>query len=201
MRRKSIAPTYLVIVAAVCLGGAALSQAGVGRPKEVARLDGDSAAAFLQVQSVLTHPRCMNCHTLTDYPRQGDDRHPHIMNVRRGPENSGVTGMTCNACHGAANNPASGVPGAEDWKLAPLSMGWEGLSAHNLCEAVKDPAKNGGRTGQQVLDHLQTHLVVWAWDPGRSLGGGPRTSPPLSHAAFVEAAQRWIRTGAACPPR
>src|SRR3989441_12848556 len=31
-------------------------------------------AAWQQVYSVLTHPRCINCHTATDYPQQGDDR-------------------------------------------------------------------------------------------------------------------------------
>ena len=30
-------------------------------------------AAWGQVYSVLTHPRCINCHTATDYPQQGDD--------------------------------------------------------------------------------------------------------------------------------
>ena len=31
-------------------------------------------AAWQQVYSVLTHPRCVNCHTATDHPQQGDDR-------------------------------------------------------------------------------------------------------------------------------
>lgn len=159
-----------------------------------------SLAAFDQVASVLTHPRCMNCHTVTDFPRQGDDRHRHTMNVRRGPDGHGVPGMTCTTCHGLANNAASGVPGAnEDWHLAPLSMGWEGLSRRQLCEAVKDPTKNGGRDGARVIEHLNTHLVEWAWTPGRRANGSARATPPLSHDAFVNAARRWIATGAACP--
>ena len=48
------------------------------------------------VYSVLTSPRCMNCHPVAspklplfsglfpqDYPRQGDDRHPHCSTVCR----------------------------------------------------------------------------------------------------------------------
>src|ERR1051325_6270829 len=40
-------------------------------------------AAWGQVYSVLTHPRCINCHTATNYPQQGDDRHRHVANVVR----------------------------------------------------------------------------------------------------------------------
>ena len=102
----------------------------------------NTSGDFEPVARVLTHPRCMNCHTLTDYPRQGDDRHRHSMNVRRGPDNHGLPGMVCTTCHNRANNGASGVPGAdEDWHLAPLSMGWEGLSRRQLCETLKDPAQ------------------------------------------------------------
>src|SRR5688572_13115690 len=30
-----------------------------------------------KIESVLAHPRCLNCHTISDYPRQGDERQPH----------------------------------------------------------------------------------------------------------------------------
>jgi hypothetical protein len=42
---------------------------------------------------VLTHPRCINCHTATNYPQQGDDRHRHFANVVRGPEGKGVPAL------------------------------------------------------------------------------------------------------------
>lgn len=202
MRRIALGEAALGIAV---LGFAALVGAGGVRSQSRAAPAADqtatSQAAFADVASVLTHPRCMNCHTLTDYPRQGDDRHRHIMNVRRGSDNHGLPGMTCATCHGRANNRASGVPGVdEDWHLAPLSMGWEGLSPRQLCETVKDPAKNGRRSGPKIIDHLNTHLVEWAWRPGQDVRGAERTQPPLSHAAFVAAAQRWLATGAACPP-
>ena len=34
--------------------------------------------AWEQVYSVLIHPRCINCHTASNYPQQGDDRRRHV---------------------------------------------------------------------------------------------------------------------------
>lgn len=159
-----------------------------------------SIAAFDIVARVLKHPRCQNCHTQTTYPRQGDDRHPHALNVQRGADGHGVAAQRCAACHGRANNAASGVPGAnEDWHLAPLPMGWEGRSLGEMCRALKDPARNGGRSGAQIIEHLDTPLVRWAWAPGQRANGSARSTPEIPYADFVAAAQRWLATGAACP--
>ncbi len=38
----------------------------------------DGLAAWQKVYSVLTSPRCINCHTATNYPQQGDDQHRHF---------------------------------------------------------------------------------------------------------------------------
>jgi hypothetical protein len=189
-RRKTI-----TIVAALSL--LAIMAARAQGPQTGAPADG---ALFQAIAPVLQHPRCMNCHTQVDAPRQGDDQHRHILNVRRGADGHGAMAMHCTVCHGRANNAASGVPGAdEDWHLAPLSMGWEGLAAPEICRHLTDPAKNGGRTGQQVVDHLNTNLVRWAWSPGATAHGIGRTSPPLSHTDFVAAAQKWVDAGAPCP--
>ena len=159
-----------------------------------------SIEAFNSMAKVLTHPRCQNCHTQTHFPLQGDDRHPHGMNVQRGDDGQGVAAQRCGACHGRANNAASGVPGAdEDWHLAPLSMGWEGRSLAELCRGLKDPKLNGGRTGAQLVEHFATPLVRWGWRPGARADGTPRSVPPTPYAEFVAAAQRWLATGAACP--
>lgn len=60
-------------------------------------------AAWQQVYSVLTNARCINCHTATNYPQQGDDRHRHFANVIRGPEGKGVAGLNCASCHQETN--------------------------------------------------------------------------------------------------
>src|SRR5262245_54013904 len=81
--------------------------------------------AWQRVYSVLTHPRCINCHTATSYPQQGDDRHRHFANVVRGPDGKGVPGLNCATCHQESNADSTGVPGGHNWHLAPLSMKWQ----------------------------------------------------------------------------
>src|SRR5262245_5424845 len=99
-----------------------------GEPKSTVDIKlSEGLAAWEQVYSVLTHPRCINCHTATNYPQQGDDRHRHVANVIRGPEGKGVAGLNCASCHQETNADSTGVPGGHDWHLAPLSMRWQDL--------------------------------------------------------------------------
>ena len=116
--------------------------------------------AWRAIYSVLTSPRCINCHPVSsklpplgglfpqDYPRQGDDRHPHYFTVLRGDtfefptdEKTGVVlpgeGTPfgrCIFCHGTKNDPVTGIPGTTNphgkdptapfWALAPASIAW-----------------------------------------------------------------------------
>jgi hypothetical protein len=157
-----------------------------------------SAALFVQMAPVLQSPRCMNCHTSTEFPRQDDDRHRHIMLVMRGPGDHGVPALQCQACHHDKNSASTGVPGAPDWHMAPLSMAWEGLSVGQLCRLILDPHK-GGISPDQFIPHLQTDLVKWAWSPGNDLDGHPRAAPPIERDKFIALAQQWIDSGASCP--
>lgn len=43
-------------------------------------------AVFERIASVLQHPRCMNCHTVTQFPRQKDTGTPHVQLIVRGKE-------------------------------------------------------------------------------------------------------------------
>ena len=95
--------------------------------------------------SVLRHPQCMNCHSNGDFPRQGDDGHPHTMNVRRGTDGHGVTAEKCGTCHQDHNLSESHLPpGAPNWGLpaATTPMIWQGLSDAQLCRSIKDPKQN-----------------------------------------------------------
>lgn len=151
---------------------------------------------FTTVARVLRHPRCLNCHPAGDRPRVGDDARIHPQNVQRGPENHGMPGLHCATCHQPANQPLAGVPGAPHWGLAPRSMAWEGLDDHALAEALKDRAKNGDRSLEQLLEHVSHDaLVLWGWDPGPG-----REAVPVAHDAFVAAFRAWIEGGAASPP-
>ena len=136
----------------------------------------------------------MNCHTVTEFPRQTDNRIRHQQLVVRGPDNMGSAVMRCAACHQATNSSDGRIPGAPHWKVAPLSMGWEGLSDSQLCASLKDKSKNGGRDVAALVAHMtRDPLVLWAWEPGS------RTKPPLDQASFQAALDRWASSGALCP--
>src|SRR5437667_643507 len=119
--RLAMIAGFAVISAAAGLSSSAESPVAVRKmARRQAGLD-----AFADVYSVLTHPRCINCHTATDYPEQGDDRHRHLYNVVRGTDGHGVAGLQCATCHQQANADGAGVPGGPRWHLAPLSMAWQ----------------------------------------------------------------------------
>lgn len=162
---------------------------------------------WIQVYSVLTHPRCLNCHTATNYPRQGDDRHRHKFGVVRGHEGKGAPGALCVACHQASNNAASGVPGGPGWHIAPQSMSWESrpgvaMSSASLCSTLKTRAKNGNHSLAELTEHHKNEaLVLWAFEPGTRSDGTPRAAPPMAHAEFVAAFEKWAQAGGPCPAK
>jgi len=150
---------------------------------------------FEPIATVLTHPRCINCHQ-DDSPRQTDAKMLHQPLVVRGADGHGAPTQPCQTCHQTTNTGGGLVPGATGWALAPLTMLWEGRTKGQICEQIKDPARNGGRrTGEQIIEHMKIDpMVLWAWSPG--LG---RTTPPISHQKFVEALETWVRAGMPCP--
>src|SRR2546428_11764181 len=116
--------------------------------------------------------------------------------VVRGEDGHGAPTLPCQTCHQATNTADGSVPGAPNWHLAPLCMKWEGLTKQQICEEMKDPARNGGRrTGEAVIEHMKGDaLVLWAWTPGAG-----RTTPPISHEQFVKALEAWVKAGMPCP--
>jgi hypothetical protein len=152
-----------------------------------------SAALFTEVAKVLQHPRCMNCHPAGDRPRQGDVRRLHQPPVTRGEDGFGLPGLRCPICHQQANFDRT--PGDPAWHLAPRDMGWEGKTVGQICEQIKDPARNGGRSLDDIVHHIGTdHLVGWAWAPG--VGRQPAPGTQSKAAALLDA---WVKTGAFCP--
>jgi len=154
-----------------------------------------SAALFVEAGKVLQHPRCINCHPSGDRPLQGEDGRPHQPWVRRGPDGHGVAGLRCTACHQAANYDAVGMPGHPNWHLAPASMGWQGRSLAEICAQIKDPARNGGHSLAEIIEHVaHDSLVGWAWSSGVGREPAPGTQRELG--ALIKA---WADTGAVCP--
>ncbi len=126
---------------------------------------------FEPIASVVMHPRCINCHQ-DESPRQTDEKIVHRPFVVRGKDDHGAPTQPCQTCHQATNTADGFVPGVTTWRLAPLSMLWEGKTKAEICEQM------------------------WAWDPGAA-----RTMPPLSHAQFLEALEAWVKADMPCPPR
>ncbi len=72
-----------VLALIACLAWSSPLSPAQGTSQKTASTTGEAGlAAWQQVYSVLTTPRCINCHTATNYPEQGDDRHRH--SVQRG---------------------------------------------------------------------------------------------------------------------
>lgn len=154
-----------------------------------------SRALFLELSRVLLHPRCANCHPAGDAPLQGPEAKPHDPLVVRGPDDRGVVGMECAGCHQEHNLDHARVPGAKGWHLAPRSMAWVGRAPRAICEQLKDPARNGGKTLAQIIEHNgQDALVAWGWQPGSG-----REPAPGSQAQFGQLTRAWVETGAECP--
>ena len=104
---RLLAPVFTVALFAITISLAA-------KPDRATTATG--LAAWDQVYTVLISPRCINCHTATNYPQQGDDRHRHFANVVRGPEGKGVAGLNCIICHQESNADSTGVPvGPNGW--------------------------------------------------------------------------------------
>lgn len=161
----------------------------------IADADTRSAAIFTELGKVLTHPRCVNCHPAGDRPHQGDKMRLHQPPVERGADGHGLPTMRCSICHQNANFEPGRVPGHPEWHLAPREMAWEGKTAAQICEQIKDPARNGGRKIEDLIDHIgKDTLVGWAWAPGFGRSSAPGTQ--AGAGALVEA---WAKSGAACP--
>ena len=205
--RKAVLVTALISIASA-EPTASRSTAGPQDPtiRRSARLtQAEGLAAWQQMYSVMTHPRCINCHTATDHPNQGDDQHAHNFHVVRGPMGVGVPGLNCVTCHQSANADSTGMPGALGWHLAPLSMAWQDtdgkiFDSGTLCRAVTDRAKNSNMDAAELVKHNgNAVLVKWAWTPGRRADGSMRTIPSLTHEQFVAATGKWVAAGTPCP--
>jgi hypothetical protein len=157
-------------------------------------------ALFTESARVLLHPRCVNCHPDGDAPLQGMNFGLHDPPVERGVHSehgdNGIPALACTNCHQTTNLALSRVPGAPKWALAPREMAWQNRTPSQICEQIKDPAKNGNKTLAQIVEHIaKDELVGWAWNPGDD-----REPAPGTQAQLGALMQSWADLGAACPP-
>jgi hypothetical protein len=108
--------------------------------------------------------------------------------------------MRCSACHLARNVEGEHLPpGAPGWRLptAAMPLVFEGKSSAELCRQLKDRARNGGRSPEQLFEHIaKDPLVLWGWNPG--VGRAPVAT---SHDELVRAMRAWIDGGCGCPEK
>jgi hypothetical protein len=74
-------------------------------------------------------------------------------------------------------------------------MSWAGLSSAQVCRALTDPKHNGGRSAQELLEHMdKDQLVLWGWSPGTG-----REVAPIPHDQFIQLVKTWINADMPCP--
>jgi hypothetical protein len=85
------------------------------------------------------------------------------------------------------------------WRLPPAqhTMVFAGLTSAALCEQLKDPERNGGKSMAALIEHVSADpLVMWGWSPGYA-----RKPVPIAHEEFVRAFKTWAAAGAPCAGR
>lgn len=158
--------------------------------------------AWARIYEVASHPRCSNCHVgesdqpMWSGPSYGKTR-PHGMNIRAGESRIGIETIPCSTCHTATQiegrHTAPGVDGP--WQLAPAAAAWFGKSSAEICNQLRDPERNGGRTFSELAGHIgHDPILRWAWNPG-----GNRQSAPYSLQDHVNDLLEWGVAGAPCP--
>ena len=157
----------------------------------------ESVKAFMKVYKVLMSPRCMNCHPSGEAPLQGDDSHPHTMNVQRGKDGTGLYAAKCTNCHQPTNTPGLHTPpGSAEWQLPPedMKMVFQGRTPRQLALQLMNYNLNGHKNTEQLIAHARTTLVKAGWDMGEG-----RKPPPMSYTAFVAVWDTWIKNGGYAP--
>ncbi|MGH1588690.1 hypothetical protein ACRBEV_10375 [Methylobacterium phyllosphaerae] len=103
--------------------------------------------------------------------------------------------MRCGTCHGKENLDEARLPGHPQWHLAPAEMAWEGKRLGEICEQIKDAGRNGGKTLDEIVDHMaHDDLVGWGWRPDKG-----RKLVPGTQAGFGDLIKAWAESGAVYP--
>lgn len=135
-------------------------------------------------------------------PSYGETR-PHGMNVNAGESRIGAETVVCSTCHTTLSEsrpdanitPHAAPRVAIAWALAPVEPEWVGKTSTSICEQLKDPERNGGRTIREVAAHLDHDLILHgAWNPG-----GNREPAPYSLQESMDFLMKWAAVGTPCP--
>jgi hypothetical protein len=180
------------------------TRAVINPPAEGSVTEAEGLDAWGRIYQVASHPRCANCHTGTSDrpmwsgPSYGKTR-PHGMNIRAGASRIGAETLMCQTCHSTSSVPQTIEHAAPrvgmSWRLAPAEAHWFGQSSVQICEQLKNPATNGGRSFMQLAEHLDHDLILhWAWAPGPG-----REPAPFSLQEHIDDLLTWGVAGMPCP--
>lgn len=83
---------------------------------------------------------------------------------------------------------------AMNWRLPPVEAEWFGKSSDEICNQLRDPSRNGGRTMAELAEDLNHDLILhWAWNPG-----GGREPAPYSLQEHIDDLLKWGVAGFPC---
>lgn len=198
--------TRLILAALALAAAPALAEVDITPP--AAATEAEGLEAWARIYEVASHPRCSNCHTgasdrpMWSGPSYGKTR-VHGMNIRAGESRIGAEYIPCQTCHTTKSEDwdnANAMPHtaprvAMFWQLAPVEADWFGRSSVQICEQLRDPARNGDRDMLALAEHLDHDLILhWAWNPG-----GGREPAPYSLQEHVNDILIWGVAGMPCP--
>jgi len=199
---------HLAFIAATVLGTqsfAAGETVDINPPAEGSISTEQALEAWDRIYEVASHPRCSNCHVgpsnvpMWSGPSYGKTR-PHGMNINAGESRMGGETVVCSTCHAhrevatGDRLPHTAPQVAMAWQLAPVEAEWFGKSSIEVCNQLRDPARNGGRDYLDIAGHLDHDLILhWAWDPGAG-----REPAPYSLQEHVNDVLAWGVGGMPC---
>lgn len=200
---RRIAATAILLLAPAQIAVAAGENVVINPPAEGSVSVEQGLAAWERIYQVTSHPRCSNCHVGADNrpmwsgPSYGKTR-PHGMNITAGESRIGAETIPCATCHlvrdSLNDTPHAAPQVAMDWQLAPVEAEWFGKSSVEVCNQLRDPARNGGRSYLDIASHLDHDLILhWAWNPG-----GGRDPAPFSLQDHVNDVLAWGASGMPC---
>ncbi|SHJ81600.1 hypothetical protein SAMN04488012_1264 [Palleronia salina] len=202
----------LIVLVNLVPGNPALAQSEHGLdlsslPEAGAVSSDEGLAAWECIHTVLTHPRCLNCHVGADnVPLWGSIDDPdrvHGMAINAGDSRIGDDTMSCHACHQSSTRPNT-IPHAAphagmDWRLAPIEFQWTDRTSAEICAQMRDPDRNGGRDAAGLVEHILhdaelTGFITWSFGPGAG-----RDPAPGSLQTHLEDMAAWTAAGMPCP--
>lgn len=165
--------------------------------------------AWARIYEVAAHPRCANCHVdaagipMWSGPSYGSEPRPHGMHIAAGESRIGAKYVPCAACHieqvGSNTVPHAAPFTGHIWMLAPSDFAWWGKSSAEICAQMRDPARNGGRDGAGLVEHILHDaelqaFITWSFAPG-----GTREPAPGTMQSHLDDMVIWTSAGMPCP--